>query len=68
MTPGPSIAVAIYVEPPSVACSPATVGEIEALAGEVGVAVRRVGEVGGGTLLGVELQRLRSAYEREHEA
>ena len=51
-----------------IACSPATVGEIEALAGEVGVAVRRVGEAGGGTLLGVELQRLRSAYEREHEA
>jgi phosphoribosylformylglycinamidine synthase II len=48
-----------------VACSPDAVGEIEALAGEVGVALRRVGAAGGGTLLGVELQRLRSAWESE---
>jgi phosphoribosylformylglycinamidine synthase len=47
----------------AIACSPAAVGEIEALAGEVGVALRRVGEAGGGTLLGVELSRLREARE-----
>jgi phosphoribosylformylglycinamidine synthase subunit PurL len=48
-----------------VSCSPDAVGEIETLAGEVGVALRRVGAAGGGTLLGVELQRLRSAWESE---
>ena len=46
-----------------VACAPADASEIEALAAESSVPLRRVGEVGGGTLLGVELQRLVSAWE-----
>jgi phosphoribosylformylglycinamidine synthase subunit PurL len=46
-----------------VGCAPEAAAEIEALAGGLGVPLRRVGEAGGGTLLGVELQRLRSAWE-----
>jgi len=48
-----------------VACAPTEVAEIERVADAVGVPLRRVGEAGGGTLLGVELQRLRSAWESE---
>ena len=48
-----------------VACAPDDAREIEALAAESGVPTRRVGEVGGGTLLGVELQRLRGAWEAD---
>ena len=48
-----------------VACAPDDAPEIEALAAESGVPTRRVGEVGGGTLLGVELQRLRGAWEAD---
>ncbi len=46
-----------------VACAPAAASELESVAAGLGVPLRRVGEVGGGTLLGVELQRLRSAWE-----
>jgi phosphoribosylformylglycinamidine (FGAM) synthase-like enzyme len=48
-----------------VSCSAAEVAEIERIAETSGVPLSRVGEVGGGTLLGVELQRLRSAWESE---
>jgi phosphoribosylformylglycinamidine synthase II len=48
-----------------VACSPAKAGEIEAIADESSVPLRRVGVAGGGTLLGVDLQRLRSAWESD---
>jgi phosphoribosylformylglycinamidine synthase len=48
-----------------VACAPAEVAEIERVADAAGVPLRRVGEAGGGTLLRVELQRLRSAWESE---
>jgi phosphoribosylformylglycinamidine synthase subunit PurL len=46
-----------------VSCAPDAAEEIEALAADHGVPLRRVGEAGGGTLLGVELGRLRSAWE-----
>jgi phosphoribosylformylglycinamidine synthase len=46
-----------------VACAPEAAPELESIAVEQGVPLRRVGEVGGATLLGVELQRLRSAWE-----
>ncbi|HJR94874.1 MAG TPA: AIR synthase-related protein, partial [Gaiellaceae bacterium] len=46
-----------------VACAPGEASELESVASALGVPLRRVGEVGGGTLLGVELQRLRSARE-----
>ena len=42
-----------------VACSPPWADEIEAVASGLSVPLRRVGEAGGGTLLGVELPRLR---------
>jgi phosphoribosylformylglycinamidine synthase subunit PurL len=48
-----------------VSCSAAEASEIERVAETLGVPLSRVGEVGGGTLLGVELQRLRSAWESE---
>jgi phosphoribosylformylglycinamidine synthase len=46
-----------------VACAQGAAPEIESIAEELGVPLRRVGEVGGSTLLGVELDRLRSAWE-----
>ena len=46
-----------------VACAPDVCGEIEAVANELSVPLRRIGEAGGGTLLGVELSHLRAAYE-----
>ncbi len=46
-----------------VACAPAVATEIETVAGEFSVPLRRIGEAGGGTLLGVELAQLRSAWE-----
>ena len=46
-----------------VACSPESADEIETVARELSVPLRRVGEAGGGTLLGVELSRLREAWE-----
>jgi phosphoribosylformylglycinamidine synthase subunit PurL len=48
-----------------VACAPDAVDGIERVAAELSVPLRRVGEVGGGTLLGVGLPHLRSAWERE---
>jgi phosphoribosylformylglycinamidine synthase len=48
-----------------IACAPAAVERIEDVADELSVPLRRVGEAGGGTLLGVELQRLRSAWESD---
>ena len=46
-----------------VACRPEAAPEVERLAAKSGVPLRRVGSVGGGTLLGVELARLRRAWE-----
>jgi phosphoribosylformylglycinamidine synthase II len=46
-----------------VACAPESAGEVESVAGELSVPLRRIGEAGGGTLLGVELSRLQSAWE-----
>ena len=45
------------------ACPAATTVEIETVAAELSVPLRRVGEVGGGTLLGVALDELRRAWE-----
>jgi phosphoribosylformylglycinamidine synthase len=46
-----------------VACGRDAADEIEAVASELSVPIRRLGEAAGDTLLGVELQRLRSAWE-----
>ena len=46
-----------------VTCDADRVDEIEAVASELRVPLRRIGEAGGGTLLGVALDRLRSARE-----
>jgi phosphoribosylformylglycinamidine synthase subunit PurL len=51
-----------------VACARSAAAEIERVAEEFSVPLRRVGEAGGGTLLGVELSRLRSAWEANDEA
>jgi phosphoribosylformylglycinamidine synthase len=51
-----------------VACAPDVADEIESIAAGLSVPLRRVGEVGGGTLLGVALERLRSAREAGDEA
>jgi phosphoribosylformylglycinamidine synthase subunit PurL len=45
------------------ACAPDRSDEIEAVANELRVPLRRIGEVGGDTLLGVALDRLQSARE-----
>jgi phosphoribosylformylglycinamidine synthase len=45
------------------ACGQDGLAEIERLAGEQGVPLRRLGKAGGATLLGVELARLRGAWE-----
>jgi phosphoribosylformylglycinamidine synthase len=47
------------------ACAPEGVEELRRLADELGVPLRDVGVAGGGTLLGVELSSLRSAWESE---
>ena len=47
-----------------IACAPDAAGEIESVASELSVFVRRVGEAGGGTLLGVALDELLSAREQ----
>ena len=46
-----------------VACASADVAGVERIAAETGAQIRRVGEAGEGTLLGVELERLRRAFE-----
>jgi len=46
-----------------VASASGDVAELERIAAETGAKIRRVGEAGGGTLLGVELERLRAAWE-----
>ncbi len=46
-----------------IACAPDSVTEIESVAGELSVPLRRIGEAGGSTLLGVELSRLRGAWD-----
>jgi phosphoribosylformylglycinamidine synthase len=46
-----------------VACPPATAAEIESVAGELSVPLHQAGEAGGGTLLGVEVSRLREAWK-----
>jgi phosphoribosylformylglycinamidine synthase subunit PurL len=46
-----------------VSCALEATSEIESIAAEFSVPLRRIGEVGGGTVLGVELERLRSAWE-----
>ncbi|HUG65454.1 MAG TPA: phosphoribosylformylglycinamidine synthase subunit PurL [Gaiellaceae bacterium] len=48
-----------------IACAPDAAEEIESVAAESGVPLRRIGEAGGGSLLGVELSRLRSVWQRE---
>ncbi len=45
------------------ACAPEVTDEIESVAAELGVPLRRIGEAGGDTLLGVALERLQSAWE-----
>ena len=50
-----------------IACAPAAAAEIESVASELSVTVRRVGEAGGGTLLGVALERLRGAREERSD-
>jgi phosphoribosylformylglycinamidine synthase len=50
------------------ASAPDAAEEIEAVAAELRVPLRRIGEAGGGTLLGVALDRLRSAHEGVEEA
>jgi phosphoribosylformylglycinamidine synthase len=47
-----------------IACAPEAASEIESVASELSVPLRRIGEAGGGTLLGVALEHLRSARER----
>jgi phosphoribosylformylglycinamidine (FGAM) synthase-like enzyme len=46
-----------------VACAPDRSDEIEPVANQLRVPLRRIGEVGGDTLLGVALDRLQSARE-----
>jgi hypothetical protein len=46
-----------------IACAPEEAAELESVASELSVPLRRIGEAGGDTLLGVELSRLRSAWE-----
>jgi phosphoribosylformylglycinamidine synthase subunit PurL len=48
-----------------IACAPPAAAEIESVASEFSVPLRRVGEAGGGTLLGVALDRLRGAREQD---
>jgi phosphoribosylformylglycinamidine synthase len=45
------------------ACAPEDAGELAGLAEELGVSLRRLGAAGTGTLLGVEVARLRSVWE-----
>jgi phosphoribosylformylglycinamidine synthase subunit PurL len=47
-----------------VSCTPSAGSDVERVASEIGVPIRVVGTAGGGTLLGVELSRLRSAWEQ----
>jgi phosphoribosylformylglycinamidine synthase II len=44
------------------ACGPDDVEDLERVASEFSVPLRRIGEAGGGTLLGVELSELRAAW------
>ena len=48
-----------------VSCTPTAGSDVERVASEVGVPIRVVGTAGAGTLLGVELSRLRSAWEQK---
>jgi phosphoribosylformylglycinamidine synthase len=50
-----------------VSCAPEAAREIGGLAAEIGVPLRHVGRVGGGSLLGVELERLRAAWQGDDE-
>jgi phosphoribosylformylglycinamidine synthase subunit PurL len=50
-----------------IACAPDAAAEIESVASELSVTLRRVGEAGGGTLLGVALERLRGAREERSD-
>jgi phosphoribosylformylglycinamidine synthase len=50
-----------------IACSADRADEIQAVASELRVPLRRIGEAGGGTLLGVALDRLRSARASEED-
>jgi phosphoribosylformylglycinamidine synthase len=45
------------------ACEPELEAELRSLAGELGVPLRPAGTAGGGNLLGVEVARLRDAWE-----
>jgi len=48
-----------------VACPSEAVSGVESVAAEFSVPLRRIGQAGGGTLLGVALDALRSAWERD---
>ena len=50
-----------------IACAPDAAAEMESVASELSVTLRRVGEAGGGTLLGVALERLRGAREERSD-
>ena len=45
-----------------IACAPGSADEVETVARELSVSLRPIGEAGGGSLLGVGLPRLRSAW------
>ncbi len=49
------------------ACAPDRVESLQEHAGEAGVATRRIGTVGGATLFGIEVARLRDAWESGSE-
>jgi len=46
-----------------VACAPDAIEDVRSLADQLGVPLRGIGEAGAGTLFGVELAQLRSAWE-----
>jgi len=50
------------------ACAPEALEELQELAGDAGVATRRIGTVGGDTLFGIEVARLRDAWESWSES
>ena len=51
-----------------IACAPEAVEAVATFAHELGQPLRVLGAAGGATLLGVELERLREAWEHEPRA
>jgi phosphoribosylformylglycinamidine (FGAM) synthase-like enzyme len=49
-------------------CAPEAIEELQELAGEAGVMTRRIGTVGGDTLFGIEVSRLRDAWQSGSES